>query len=182
MALDIKNYEPALMYGAAISDAGETVTGTLSVSSTSTLTGAVSMGSTLAVTGASTLTGAVTLPTPVTRTGEQTATVTSKTLAATDCGVVQVVATDAQTLTLPATVVGMTYVVRNGGTADGAVGITVAPNASDKIMGNGFTATDNKAAINTKATAKVGDELVLVGDGVDGWFVQRVVGTWARAA
>lgn len=52
MAIDLKNYEPALMAGATVSNAGETVTGTLSVSGASTLTGAVTASSTLGVTGA----------------------------------------------------------------------------------------------------------------------------------
>lgn len=39
MANDLKNYNPVLMNGGVISDAGETITGTLAVSSTSTLTG-----------------------------------------------------------------------------------------------------------------------------------------------
>ena len=39
MAIDLKNYEPALMAGATVSDAGETVTGNLSVSGTSAFTG-----------------------------------------------------------------------------------------------------------------------------------------------
>ena len=41
MAIDQKNYDPALMYGATESNAGQTVTGNLSVSGTSTLTGAI---------------------------------------------------------------------------------------------------------------------------------------------
>lgn len=41
MAIDQKNYDPALMYGANESNAGQTATGNLSVSGTSTLTGAI---------------------------------------------------------------------------------------------------------------------------------------------
>lgn len=39
MALDLKNYEPALMNGGVITDAGETVKGNLSVTGTSGFTG-----------------------------------------------------------------------------------------------------------------------------------------------
>jgi hypothetical protein len=102
----------------------------------------------------------------------------NKTLADTDCGVVQVVRTDAITITLPATVVGYNYTVRNGGVkatsgaagtgSDGSAIVTISPNASDKIAGLGFTATDNKDIINTKATARVGDEVTLIGDGANG--------------
>lgn len=114
--------------------------------------------------------------------GRQQATVSvNKTLAEGDSGVVQVVDTDGVVVTLPATVVGTAYVVENGG-ADGAVGISVSPAAADKIMGNGFTSADNKDAVNTKATAKKGDRIVLVADGVNGWFCEEIVGTWAREA
>lgn len=98
------------------------------------------------------------------------------TLADTDCGVVQNVTATA-TITLPATVVGYSYPIRVG--ADG-ITVTIAPNASDKIAGNGFTATDNKAMIFTNQP--VGSFVQLVGDGVNGWMVQRVHGVATRAA
>lgn len=104
---------------------------------------------------------------------------TSDTLAAADCGIVHEVTDDAAVITLPATAAGLTFTIMNGG-EDGEVVATVSPNASDKIMGNGFTAADNKDAINTKATAKKGDFITLVGEGVDGWYVTAVKGTWAR--
>lgn len=116
----------------------------------------------------------------------------NKTLALADCGIVQNVITDAITVTLPATSAGAAFTVRNGGVpksgAPAGTGddfsclVTIAPNASDKIQGNAFSAADNKAALNTKATARVGDEMQLVGDGVDGYNVIRVKGIWARAA
>jgi len=112
----------------------------------------------------------------------------NKTLADTDCGVVQVVKTDAITITLPSTVVGYNYTIRNGGVKktgstfgsgdDGSVLVAVSPAAADKIAGLQFTATDNKDVLNTKATAKVGDEVTLIGDGVNGWMVNKVIGTW----
>lgn len=112
----------------------------------------------------------------------KTATVTAdKTLAEADCGVTQVVTVDAKTITLPSTVVGMRFRIQNGG-ANGAVLVAVSPAAADKIMGNGFTSADNKDALNTKATAKNGDYIDLVGDGVNGWFVSGVKGIWAREA
>jgi hypothetical protein len=119
---------------------------------------------------------------------------TAKTLAVGDNGVVQNVIADAITITLPATgAAGLYYfTIRNGGVpassslgagtgSDGTVLVTVAPNASDKISGLAFTAQDNKAALNTKATAKVGDFITLVSDGVDGWSVVAARGIWARA-
>ena len=69
MAIDLKNYEPALMAGATVSDAGETVTGTLSVSGASTLTGAVASVATLTAKSAATVpatAGAVAAGAPIT--------------------------------------------------------------------------------------------------------------------
>jgi hypothetical protein len=103
------------------------------------------------------------------------------TLAETNVGQIIDVDTDAKVLTLPATVVGMRYRIRNAG-ADGGVLVTVSPNASDKIMGCGITSADDKDLLNTKATAKKGDYIDLLGDGVNGWYIQELRGTWARQA
>ena len=104
----------------------------------------------------------------------------NKTLAEADCGTVQVVNATA-TITLPSTVVGMTFIVEVGQTSTGAAPtVNVSPAALDKIMGNGFTSADNKDAISTAGRA--GDRIVLVGDGANGWFVQEVRGTWTREA
>jgi hypothetical protein len=98
----------------------------------------------------------------------------NKTLDEGDSGVVQNVTATA-TVTLPATVVGTVYIVRVG--ADG-ITVSVSPNASDKIMGNGFTSADNKDLIFT--SQPVGSFVKLVGDGVNGWFVAEVAGTATR--
>lgn len=120
---------------------------------------------------------------------------TSKTLAVGDNGVTQNVIADAITITLPATGAAGLYhfTIRNGGVpaatalgagtgSDASALITVAPNASDKISGLAFTAADNKAALNTKLTSRVGDFITLVSDGVDGWTVVSARGIWSRAA
>ena len=101
-----------------------------------------------------------------------------KTLAIDDSGVIQLVDTDAKTVTLPATVVGYHFTVMNNG-ADGAVLVTISPDSADKIAGGGYTAVDNKDLTNTKATARKGDYVKLLGDGVNGWFITEIVGTWA---
>ncbi|MBM4644769.1 hypothetical protein GS464_20220 [Rhodococcus hoagii] len=106
----------------------------------------------------------------------------SKTVAAADSGVVQNVTKDAVVVTLPATAAGLTVTIRNGGKADGQVGFSISPNSADKIQGYGLTSADNKDVINTKATARAGDEITLVGDGVDGWFVQNATGVFDREA
>lgn len=111
----------------------------------------------------------------------------NKTLSELDNNNILVVTADAKTLTLPATTEGLRFFVVNGGAA-GTVGITVSPNASDKIMGGysydglsvRLSGTDNKDLVNTKATALKGDYLILVADGVDGWYVEHAVGVWTE--
>ena len=98
------------------------------------------------------------------------------TLAEGDVGVVQDV-TASVTITLPSTVVGYSYPIRVGKTG---ITVTIAPAALDKIMGNGFTSADNKAMIFTNQPA--GSYVQLVGDGVNGWMVQRILGTATRQA
>ncbi len=88
-------------------------------------------------------------------------------------------ATTARVATLPATVLGLRYTFISSAYSS-TYAMAVSPAAADKIMGNGFTATDNKDAINTLATSREGDSITLVGDGADGWYIERVLGTWAR--
>lgn len=83
--------------------------------------------------------------------------------------------------TLPSTVVGYVYRFVNLA-SDGAASLAISPAAADRIMGVGLTSADNKDIVNTKATAKRGDMVELVGDGVNGWMIRRIVGTWAREA
>ena len=84
---------------------------------------------------------------------------------------------------LPPTEKGLqfTFVLAASGLSAGT-GMSVSPQATDKIMGNGFTSADNKDAINTGATDREGDLITVVGDGVDGWYIVDVVGTFAREA
>jgi hypothetical protein len=103
---------------------------------------------------------------------------TAKTLAIGDQGIVQNVTATAGVITLPATVVGYVFTIRNGG--DDSVTVTVSPNASDLIAGNGLTAADDKDVINT--LGKFGDEITLVGNGTTGWNILETVGTWTREA
>lgn len=103
------------------------------------------------------------------------------TMTAADSGYVTYIDTDAKTITLPSTAAGLTYTFVNAGAA-GAVAINISPAAADKIQGCGLTAADNKDVINTKATAKFGDMIRIVGDATDGWIIQEMVGVWAREA
>jgi hypothetical protein len=99
---------------------------------------------------------------------------------AADVGTLMLVDTDAVVLTLPAVGTGLKYKIMNIG-ADGTVEISVDVNASDKILGGcGFTALDDGDKItNTKATADIGDYVVLEYGTADGWFITEMVGTWA---
>ncbi len=103
------------------------------------------------------------------------------TVDAQDSGKVINIDTDAKIMTLPATALGLTVTFRNIG-ADGGVAINLSPNASDQIIGADLSALDDKDLINTKATAKYGDFVTLIGDGADGWYIQSMQGTWAREA
>lgn len=122
----------------------------------------------------------------------------NKSLVAADAGIVQNVITDAITVTLPtsaAATVGATFTVRNGGApvtsgpagtgSNGSVLVKLSPVAADGISGAAFTAAVNKAAQNTKATSKVGDELTVTGSGLTtaaAWFITGYKGVWAREA
>lgn len=119
----------------------------------------------------------------------------NKTLVAADSGIVQNVITDAITVTLPATVVGHHYIVRNGGAkstgaavgtgSNGTVLVATMPTGTDGFTGLGFTAAASKGANNTKATSIVGDEIELHGTGVAtavAWVITKAIGIWARTA
>ena len=67
-------------------------------------------------------------------------------------------------------------------TVSATTGLSLSPNSADSIYGNGFTVADDKDAVNTAATDAVGDMISLVSDGVDGWFIDGIIGTWAREA
>lgn len=83
--------------------------------------------------------------------------------------------------TLPPTEAGLWYRFV-AETLSAVTGLSVSPNASDKITGLGVTPLDDKDIINTAGTDAVGDFIELVGDGVDGWFIVASRGTWARQA
>ena len=112
----------------------------------------------------------------------------NKTLSTSESGQVFLVGTDAKTITLPATVAGVTYTFINSG-ADGAVLITVSPNSADAIYGTIANAaadsvmagSDDGDLTNTKATANKGDRCTIVGDGSAGWYVADGVGIWVGA-
>lgn len=104
------------------------------------------------------------------------------TLDAEDTGKLLWIDTDAFTLTLPAVAAGVFGVQIVNGGPFGTVAVTIAPNASDMILGPDITGADNKYLRNTKATARRGDRVVLSSGDADGYLATEMVGTWAREA
>ena len=99
----------------------------------------------------------------------------------TDSGTTIFVDTDGVVITLPA-VAGINGVKVVNIAAFGAALISVAPNAVDMIEGPGITAADNKAILNTKATARRGDYINIDTGDTNGWAITAMRGTWVRAA
>lgn len=105
------------------------------------------------------------------------------TLTTADNGSTVVVTGVDKVITLPATAAGLWYrIVLAAAGLSAGTGLSISPNASDKIMGNGFTSVDNKDAILAGAGDREGDSITLAADGVDGWYIVAVTGTWTREA
>jgi acyl-homoserine lactone acylase PvdQ len=81
---------------------------------------------------------------------------------------------------LPATAKGLKYTLVVGQLTSSS-GHAFSPAAADKIIGNGFTPADDTDVVCTANTDRLGDSMTLVGDGVDGWYVVAVTGTWANS-
>lgn len=107
----------------------------------------------------------------------------TQTLTAAQSGEKFVGAVDA-VFTLPAAAAatkGVWYEFECGALSVGT-GLSISPAAADHIRGNGLTSTDDKDLINTGATDRLGDMVQLYCDGVDGWVIERIIGTWAKEA
>ena len=101
------------------------------------------------------------------------------TLTAADSGKTFVSATDGVVFTLPAIATGEVYKFVNAA-EDGTNTLTISPNASDGIQYAG-SATDDKDLINTKATSKQGDYVVIASlDSTTNWSVTEVRGVFAK--
>ncbi len=101
-----------------------------------------------------------------------------KTLDIEDNGKCFFVDTDAKVVTLPATATNLHCKIVNIG-AFGGVFLKISPQAVDKIQGPDLPGTDNTALGNTKATARRGDSVTLVGGDANGPIVSALRGTWA---
>jgi hypothetical protein len=109
----------------------------------------------------------------------------NKTLTVADAGKTFLVTADS-TITLPATSAGVKFnfianaarttveIVLSPAAADGIYGTT---NASTNVVLSGADDADIK---NTKGTQEVGDNISIMGDGVNGWFVVGCHGIWAN--
>ena len=98
-----------------------------------------------------------------------------------DSGKTLLSGTDGVVFTLPAIAVGYSFKFVNTA-PDGQNTLTISPNASDGITYAG-SSTDDKDLINTKATSKQGDFVVISSlDGVAAWQVTQVRGIFAKEA
>jgi hypothetical protein len=105
----------------------------------------------------------------------------SQTLTAAQSGQKFVGVVDA-VFTLPAAAAGtkgVWYEFECGALSVGT-GLSISPAAADHIRGNGLTSVDDKDLINSGATDRLGDRARIYCDGVDGWVIEEVVGTWAK--
>ena len=96
-----------------------------------------------------------------------------------DSGKTFVSSTDGVVFTLPAIAIGYSFKFVNNA-PDGTNALTLSPNASDGITYAG-SSTDDKDLINTKATSKQGDFVVIASlEQTDHWQVTQVRGTFAK--
>lgn len=89
--------------------------------------------------------------------------------------------TDAIVINLPAVATPVTCKIVNG-KGFGAVLVSVSPNSADMIHMPNIAGTNDKDALNTKATARRGDFIVITPGDADGWAVAELRGTWAKEA
>ena len=103
------------------------------------------------------------------------------TVTTSDSGKTFVSSTDGVVFTLPAIAIGYSFKFVNNA-PDGANALTISPAAADGITYAG-SSTDNKDLINTKATSKQGDYVVISSlNGTTAWQVTEVRGTFAKEA
>ena len=103
----------------------------------------------------------------------------SATLTTGDSGKTFVSATDGVVFTLPAIATGAVFKFVNAA-EDGTNTLTISPNASDGIEYAG-SKVDDKDVINTKATSKQGDFIVIASlSSTTHWSVTSVRGTFAK--
>jgi hypothetical protein len=107
---------------------------------------------------------------------------TSQTLLAVDSGKTFLIGAADLTITLPASLtvgpgVRYEFVLTSAAQSTGT-GFTLDINGNDKFLGHGVAWSDNQNIICAGATDAIGDRLVIVSDGVDGWYLEVPQGTW----
>jgi hypothetical protein len=78
--------------------------------------------------------------------------------------------------TLPATEAGLIFRFYTK-TVSVSTGFSVSPQAADKFIKG--TKADGEDLVDSAGTDIVGDHVTVMGDGVDGWLVLDIDGTWA---
>ena len=104
-------------------------------------------------------------------------TVAAQTLTEADSGTTYRINVADTVFTLPSTKAGIWYAFVVD-TLSATTGCSLDPAAADNINGG----TDNKDLINTAATDVVGDSVILVADGDEGWLTVSMHGIWAAEA
>jgi hypothetical protein len=109
---------------------------------------------------------------------------TDTTLTSTGSGMTYMVAgTSDITITLPATGTGgfhFRIVNAEEETTGTRNKLSVSPAVNDAIFGCELAKADNKDLINTSSTSHYGDMVELAADGASGYFITRLIGTWAK--
>ncbi len=141
--------------------------------------GNVTVPGTLAVTGTSTLTGAVAGPVPYALKA------VNYTVKASESGTTFGIATTDKTFTLPAAAAGLIYTFVNTGA--GTNNNIIVDSGTDEIFGT-FTlagtvvvADAETLLTNTEGTTVKGDSVTIVSDGT-AWFIIASTGIWAATA
>ena len=104
---------------------------------------------------------------------------TAKTVDALDIGKAMCSATTGVVFTLPTTATGSKYTFINVG-QDGDAEISVSPASTDAISGRDTPGVDNKDWINTLATARCMDMLIVEYESSTGYIITKQIGTWAE--
>lgn len=105
---------------------------------------------------------------------------TPRTVLASESGTIFIVDVADCVFNLPATILGLkyTFIVK---TLSSGTGAQISPASVDSIAGGGLTSVDDEDLINTAATDAEGDKATIIGDGAEGWWIDGIVGTWAKA-
>lgn len=159
--------------GAGGSEATATNTAIIDSSGNATIPG------TLAVTGTTTLTGAIAGPVPYALKADD------YTVTAAESGTTFGMATNAKTFTLPAAAAGLTYTFVNTGAATNNNILvdsgTVEIFGTFTLAGTVVVADQETLLTNTQGTSVKGDSVTLVSDGT-AWFIIASTGIWAATA